>query len=209
MGALLDETVTEMELKNSDGELTGAIQRTVVKRPVPHTAQVQYHKLLMELTGDYDRAKALGRAEANTITKATRDILRRNKKRRDALKIAPQTAGDAHHDVAEAEVVSMGQTGETHNATDQPDDTVSMPVQPDTDTPLNTPSQAQTTPDETDSQHVSFTEQEPNGGESGGRGESDLAPLIPSPSLTSARKISGGAVEAYREMKVMLGGKNV
>ena len=205
MGETVDEVITEQQEADDTGAFTVIKQRTVVKRPVPHTARVQYHKLLMELTGDYDRAKALGRAEANTITKATRDILRRNKKRRDSLKIAPQTTEDPHQDVVEAEVVAMGQTGEAHDATAAPDDSVSIPVQPDTESPIGAPSQAQSTPDDKDSQHVSFTEQGQNGGESGGRGESDLGPLIPSPSPTSAQKISGGAQEAYREMRVMLG----
>ena len=76
-GHATDEVVVERY--DADGTLKG---KTVTRAPVPHTARVQYHKMLMSLTGATDRARALGKAQADEITAASRGILRRIKARR-------------------------------------------------------------------------------------------------------------------------------
>jgi len=80
---------------NKDGEKT----TQVTTRRVPHTARVQYFKLMADLTGDRERAKAIGKREGDDLYKASQDILRRIKGTEVAedAEIVYETHEESHH----------------------------------------------------------------------------------------------------------------
>lgn len=101
------ETVTERDGKR-------VVTRTTTG--VPHTAQVQYHKMLMQLTGATDRARALGKAQGDELIRAQRSIMRRIKAARAGeatdAEIVSESDEEARHATSQAaDIESLAEAG--------------------------------------------------------------------------------------------------
>lgn len=74
LGRTTDEIVTVR--KDKDGNV---IEETTVTKPVPHSSRTKYHQMLLELSGDADRAKAESKIRTDAMIAASKRIMKRIK----------------------------------------------------------------------------------------------------------------------------------
>ena len=72
LGRTQDTIVTVR--RDKDGKV---IEETTVTKPIPHSSRTKYHQMLLELSGDADRAKAESKIRTDAMIAASKRIMRR------------------------------------------------------------------------------------------------------------------------------------